>query len=220
MTAADIALKDLPLLSCDDSLQLAIDYMDALKLTHYPVVEEGKFMGLIYEDAIYNADNWLLSIREAKLRLPEVAVITNDHFLQVVNKFIESNVSCIAIIDPKGHFAGAITRDSIVDVFGNSSIVQDRGSELEILLARNDYYLTEITRVIESTGVKILGTYLRNAENTNQIILTVKLNERSIEETLSALDRFGYTVSASYELLRDQGGMQDRYDNLMHFLNI
>lgn len=220
MTAAEITVQDLPLLSCDDSLQLAIDYMDDLKLTHYPVVDEGKFVGLVYEDAVYDAENWLLSFRDAKIRLPEISVKVNDHFLQIVNKFMESKVSCLAITDDKNNFIGAITKDCIIAVFGNSSIVQDSGSVVEILLARNDYYLTEITKVIESTGVKILGTYLRNAEDSNQLILTVKLNQRKVEETLATLDRFGYKVQASYELLKDETGLQDRYDNLMHFLNI
>lgn len=220
MTAAEITIQDLPLLSCDDSLQLAIDYMDDLKLTHYPVVQNGKFKGMVYEDAVYDAENWLLSIGESKIRLPEIAVSATDHFLQVVNKFIESKISCLAIVDQKNNFIGAITRDCIVEVFGNSSIVQDSGSVIEILLARNDYYLTEITRVIESSGVKVLGTYLKNAEDDNQIILTLKLNQRKVDETLSSLDRFGYKVKASYELLRDETGLQDRFDNLMHFLNI
>ena len=89
----------------------------------------------------------------------------------------------------------------------------------EIKLVANDYYLTEITQIIENTNAKILGTYIRTiADNT--IVLTIKLNKQEVEEALSALDRYGYQVYASYHLKSKDTSRQDRYDNLMHILNL
>ena len=108
----------------------------------------------------------------------------------------------------------------MVSVFGNSSIVQDQGGVIEIEMASIDYYLTEITRIVENTGMKILGTYIRNNPDANKIVLTIKLNKQEVESVISALDRFGYTVLASYQAKSEDSDMQSRYDNLMNFLNI
>lgn len=220
MTAIELANIELPYLETVDTCEKAMRFMDEYKLSHYPVVNGSLFVGMIYEEDVYELSDWGLTIAQSKIRLPEISVNESDHFLSVVHKVNISEISCIAVVDHKNVYKGLISRNRIVKVFGNSSIVQEVGSVIEIALAPNDYYLTEITRIVENSGVKILGTYIRNIEDNNKIVLTIKLNKQEVEQVLSALDRFGYSVYASYQLKTKDNELSDRYDNLMHFLNI
>jgi predicted transcriptional regulator len=220
MTASELADIELPYLETVDACDKAIGFMDEFKLSHYPVVNGSLFIGLIYEEDIFEFDDWSQTVSQSKIRLPDVSINGADHFLSVVNKMQLSGLSCIPVVDDNNHFIGLITRDRIVNVFGGSSIVQDVGSVIELELAANDYYLTEITRVIESSGTKILGTYIRANKEDNKIVLTIKLNKQEVEDVLSALDRFGYKVLASYQFKSENSLMQDRYDNLMYMLNL
>ena len=220
MTAGELADIELPYLETVDTCDKAIGFMDEFKLSHYPVVNGTLFIGLVYEEDVFEFSDWSQTLAQSKIRLPDVSINESEHFLSVVNKLQLSNLSCIPVVDDKNHFKGLITRDRIVNVFGSSSIVQDIGSVIEIELAANDYYLTEITRIIESSGVKILGTYIRMNKEDNKIVLTIKLNKQEVEDVLSALDRFEYKVLASYQFKSENTLMQDRYDNLMHMLNL
>ena len=220
MTAGELAELELPYLETKDTCDKAMGFMDEFKLRHYPVIDEAKFVGLIYEEDIYEYDDWSKSIADSKLRLPNVSVFTDEHFLSAVNKIQLSNLSCLPVTDSKGLFHGVITRDRVVNVFGSSSIVQDAGGVIEIEMAPNDYYLTEITRIVENTGLKILGTYIRTSPDDNKIVLTLKLNKQEVESVLNSLDRFGYNVVASYLLKSENSNLQNRYDNLMNYLNI
>tara|TARA_R110002050_G_scaffold290260_1_gene443801 strand:- start:133095 stop:133757 length:663 start_codon:yes stop_codon:yes gene_type:complete len=220
MTAGQFADVELPYLETVDTCDKAMGFMDEFKLSHYPVVNGSLFVGLIYEEDIFEMEDWSQSIAQSKVRMPDVSINKSEHFLSVVNKIQISKLSCIAVVDNNNHYVGVITRDKIVNVFGSSSIVQDTGSVIEIEMTPNDYYLTEISRIIESTGVKILGTYIRTDSEANKIVLTIKLNQQEVENVLSELDRFGYNVLASYHLKYETEYMQDRYDNLMNMLNL
>lgn len=220
MTAGQVAETELPFLELTDSCDKAMRFMDEFKLTHFPVLNGAKFEGLIYEEDIYELDDWSQSISESKVRLPNIQVLETDHFLSCVNKMRMSKISCLPVVDSNGMFCGVISRDRIVDVFGNASIVQDAGGVIEIEMAQNDYYLTEITRIVENTGLKILGTYIRTSKEGNKLVLTIKLNKQDVEAVISSLDRFGYNVLASYQAKSQNDDMQNRYDNLMNFLNL
>ena len=220
MTAGQFADLELPYLETVDTCDKAMGFMDEFKLSHYPVVNGSLFVGLIYEEDIFELADWSQTIAQSKVRTPDVSINASEHFLSVVNKMNASKLSCIAVVDANNHYQGIITQNKVVNVFGSASIVQDTGSVIEIEMAPNDYYLTEITRIIESTGVKILGTYIRTDTEANKIVLTIKLNKQEVEDVLSALDRFGYNVLASYHLKYETESMQDRYDNLMNLLNL
>ncbi len=220
MKLGDLADNQLPELEILDSCDKAMGFMDEFKLSHYPVINGSLFVGLIYEEDVYEFEDWSQTISQCKIRLPNVSVNENEHFLTAVQKMTASGLSVIPVVDEKNFYRGMITNDMIVQVFGNSSIVQDIGGVIEIEIAPQDYYLTEITRIIESTGTKILGSYIRNIPDDHKIVVTLKLNTQEVEEVLSALDRFGYVVFASYNLKSEDSLRKDRYDNLMQYLNI
>jgi CBS domain-containing protein len=220
MTAGQFAQLELPYLETLDTCDKAMGFMDEFKLSHYPVVNGSLFHGLIYEEDIYETDDWSQTISASKIRTPDVSILTTEHFLSVVNKLQLSNLSCVAVVDSNKHFQGIITRNRVVDVFGEAAIVQETGSVIELEMSSSDYYLTEISRIVESTGVKILGTYIRSNTEVNKIILTIKLNKQEVEDVLAALERFGYNVLASYHLKYEDDSMHERYDNLMNLLNL
>ena len=218
MTAGELADVELPVLELVDTCDKAMSFMDEYKLSHFPVVNGNVLVGLVYEEDLFEFDDWSQTIAQSKTRLPNVSVNEHSHFLSVVRKLYTSKLSVIPVVDSKNFYKGVITNDRVVQVFGSASIVQDIGSVIEIELAPNDYYLTEISRIVEGTNVKILGSYIRNI-GENKMVLTLKLNKQEVEEALSALDRFGYTVYASYYLKSEDSVSQERFDNLMRILN-
>jgi CBS domain-containing protein len=220
MIAGQVAESELPNLEINDSCDKAMGFMDEFKLTHYPVVDGALFIGLIYEEDIFELGDWSQSISASKIRLPHLFVSSNEHFLAAVHKMELSKISCLPVVGDKDLFLGVITRNRMVDIFGKSSIVQDAGGVIEIEMSPNDYYLTEITRIVENTGLKILGTYIRSNKEDNKIVLTIKLNKQEVETVISSLDRFGYNVLASYQARTENDDMQNRFDNLMNYLNL
>ena len=218
MTAGELADVELPVLELVDTCDKAMSFMDEYKLSHFPVVNGNVLEGLVYEEDLFEFDDWSLTIAQSKTRIPNVSVNEHSHFLSVVRKLYKSKLSVIPVVDDKNFYKGVITNDRVVQVFGSASIVQDIGSVIEIEFAPNDYYLTEISRIVEGTNVKILGSYIRNI-GENKMVLTLKLNKQEVEEALSALDRFGYKVYASYYLKSEDNVSQERFNNLMRILN-
>lgn len=220
MTANELMNAELPFLEWEDSCEKAVRFMDEFKLSHYPVVNASRYVGLIYEDDIYALSDWGTPIKEAALKLPPISISADTHFLTVVHRMNHSQLSSIAVVDASGEYMGILTTNAIISVLGNSAFVSDIGGVIEIELASKDYYLTEITRIIESAGLRVLGTYIRNNVEDNTLILTLKLNKQNIDHILIDLDRYGYKVFARYSIVEDDNGIQDRYENLMHYLDL
>ena len=219
MTAGEVADVEIPILDISDTCDKAMSFMDECKLSHYPVVSENLFVGLVYEEDLFEFDDWSQSLSESKVRLPKISVNENSHFLSVVKLLNSSKISVVPVTDEKDIYKGVITNTQVVRVFGDSSIVSDLGGVIEIEMVPSDYSMQEISRVIESTNVKILGSYVRSVEE-NKLVVTLKLNKEEVELTINTLHRFGYKLYASYNLRSEKNVDHDRYENLMHILNL
>ena len=59
-----------------------------------------------------------------------------------------------------------------------------------------------------------------NPEDSSLVEVTLKINRQDIHNILSAFDRFGYEVKASFNEEEYLESLQERYDALMSYLNV
>ena len=85
---------------------------------------------------------------------------------------------------------------------------------------RRDYELTTIARVIESEGGKILCAFVSRSTTPEEMILTIKIDKMQIKEINDTLERMDYNIRAVYEETAYSDILQERYDALMHYLNV
>ena len=79
--------------------------------------------------------------------------------------------------------------------------------------------MSEIARIIESNNTKILSSYITSTPEAQIIELTLKLNKVDITDIVQDLERFDYTITASYNRETHEDDFIDRYESLMRFLN-
>jgi tyrosine-protein phosphatase YwqE len=116
---------------------------------------------------------------------------------------------------------GIITLDSLLEYFSKLTSISGQGGIIVIELRTiNDYSLTEISRLIEADGANILSLFTTNVNHTSSIQITIKVDTTDIKPIIATLERFDYKVKAYYQEADVQNLIKDRYDSLMHFLNI
>jgi len=91
-----------------------------------------------------------------------------------------------------------------------------------IVLQMNDfdYQMSQIAQIVESNNAKILGFYTESVPDSNQLRVTLKLNQSKLGPILKTFSRYDYHI---YEIFTDDettNEYQDRYDHLMNYLNI
>ena len=50
--------------------------------------------------------------------------------------------------------------------------------------------------------------------------LTIKLNRVNVQDIIQTFERFKYDITASYDQSGADDDLEDRYNNLMNYLNI
>ena len=81
-------------------------------------------------------------------------------------------------------------------------------------------YASRSSFSIESEGAHILNSFVTKEPINDKISLTLKVDKLEVSAIVATLERMSYEVNASYQEKEYYNNLQDRYDALMHYLNI
>jgi acetoin utilization protein AcuB len=220
MLAKELISTDIPPLKVTDTAQKALEWMDEFKVSHLPVIDKANYIGVVSDAEIL--DNLSLTDPISKLRrsLSKPFVFENMHAYDVLKMYALLKISVIPIIDAKEHFVGAVTSQKMLEYFSQLTAAQEPGSLIVLELHQHDYSLSQIAQIAESNGAKILSLFLTPRSNSTELDVTIKLSVNDVSAVLQTFERFGYVVKASFSQSVQNTAVKDRYDALMHYLNI
>lgn len=221
MTALELVSNDIRALDINDRCDLTFDLYDEHKVTHLPVIDKNEmFCGMISENDAYDVERPDTKFKEISRLLSPLYVEETDHVFKVITLMTKSNSNCLAVVTPKKRYLGTITSDVLMKVIGDTALVSDAGGVLELEMNSFDYSLAEISRLVESNNARILGSYIRNVPDSKKIFVTLKINKTDLSGIIQTFTRYEYEISASYFQAPNGDALQDRYDNLINYLNL
>lgn len=220
MLASEIVITEIPSLSTKDSVAQAIEWMDEFKVTHLAVTDGYNFLGLINENYLLNVEDQIERIGQHEHFLEKVHAYENEHVFEIVKKVQKHRLSLIPILNEKELFVGTITVFNLMEVIAEMPVVKNPGGIIVMDINQIDYSLSEISRIVESNDAKILGCFISRAHDNNSIELTIKINKLNVQDVIQTFERFGHEITASYDESSSKDDMEDRYNNLMNYLNM
>ncbi|HSY76633.1 MAG TPA: CBS domain-containing protein [Bacteroidia bacterium] len=220
MLAKDLISTDIPPLKVSDTAQKALEWMDEFKVSHLPVIEKTHYVGIISDAEIFDHISANEPISKIKRSLSKPFVFEDAHAYDVLKMYALLKISVIPVIDAKEHFVGAVTSQKMLDYFSQLTAAQEPGSLIVLELHQRDYSLSQIAQIAESNGAKILSLFLTPRANSTELDVTIKLSVNDVSAVLQTFERFSYTVKASFSQSVQNTAIKDRYDALMHYLNI
>jgi len=130
----EIMSKDLFVVSWNDPLKKVIDYMKTENIRHVPVVEDGKFVGLITQNKIneyvrkriYDPEDEI--DEEEFSRVSDFDYIVNrnipllfpeDSLLKVLELFIKKKYDCLPVVDSNQNLVGLVSNIDVLLYFYN-----------------------------------------------------------------------------------------------------
>ena len=96
-------------------MQLLNDF----RISHLPVVDDAKFLGLISEDDLLDSEDEKLTIEAFRESFIHAAIPDNVHFLNAVNSSIQHDITVVPVIGTDNEFAGVITVPDLLQMLGN-----------------------------------------------------------------------------------------------------
>lgn len=221
MLAATLINPMVPVLKLTDSVSTALEWMDEFGTKQLVVTDSGSYKGIASEDI-------LLDITDDSEALSRVIMLHEDIFasedlhpyelLRMVNQF---GLRVIPVLHDDRTFAGTILSSDLVEHFVNELGVQEKGAIIVLKIAERDYSLSEISRLIESNGTRVLSSYYSTPESISPdrtSRLTLKLNRTNITPIIATLERFGYDIEEAHANDPIESVDQERLDMLLRYL--
>lgn len=220
MLARDLISIDIPPLTINDDGEKALKWMDEFKVSHLPVVDKTSYVGLVSDMELIDSITPVDHLNKLRKTLGKPFVFDYQHAYEALKLYDLLKITLIPVLDEKERYMGVITQQKLLTYFSEITDAKDPGSVIVLELNEKDYSLSQIAQIAESNDARILSLFLTPHRDSTELDVTLKINLQDASAVLQTLERYGYHIRESYTQGNAKKDLKERYDSLMHYLNI
>jgi len=220
MLTAELINNNIPRLQLQDTVSKALRLINDYRVTHLPVVAADKFLGLISEDDLLDADDEKLTIEVLQGNFNPASVKENVHFLNAVNFSTQFETSIVPVVNGDNMLAGVITLVDLLKTLGNFSGANEIGGIIVMEMERSQFAISEISRIVESNDATILHLNTTVHPDTGLLTVTLHLNKKETTAIIAAFERYEYDVIYNFSDEKFEDNIDTNYRHLMNYLDI
>jgi acetoin utilization protein AcuB len=218
MIAKDLLNDAIPPLKMSDSASKALSWMDEFRVSHLPVVEGKKYLGLISEEDILNMNEPKKPMSKHHVNLSRPYIREDQHVYEAIKMFAGLKLTVLPVLTDNEEYAGILTTTELLNALSSIAAIDGAGSILVIELNVKDYSLSEIARIVESNNGKIISLYLTSHADSNKMELTLKIDQLDLSRIIAAFNRFNYNIKSSFHQSTQTEELRSRFESLMQYL--
>lgn len=211
----------LPALKTSYLIEEVLEWMEESGLSQLPVVEDERYLGLVSVGAMTEWAPAGAALSEIPLEHIHVHAYEDQHMLELIGMAVENRLKVIPVLDKTGRYLGAVSVPELLEKYGESIGAAEKGAIIVLEIKPLDYSLSEISRLVESNGAKIIMSHYSGShmyDSPGSQYLTLKLNNVNVAHIVATFERFGYTVSEVHASEPVANVDQERLDMLMRYL--
>jgi acetoin utilization protein AcuB len=219
LIAKDLISENITPLKTSDTGEEAMTMMHSFHVRHLPVVNNEMLLGLISDEDIF-AHDLHEPVGSYRLSMVRPFCKERDHIFEVMSRMARYKLTLIPVTDDENNYLGVITMEFLLQYYAGNYSFSEAGSILILEIPKRSYSLAEIARIVESEDGSILSCFLSADPESNQILVTIKINRQDIQAIKVAFERYGYNIYGSFSEVEYVDSLKDRYNALMAYLNI
>lgn len=220
MLAIQLNNNIIPQLQLEDTVDKALQLINDFKVSHLPVVSEEKYLGLISEDDLLDADNKKMHIQLLQDDFIDISIKENEHFLQAVNISNQYQTSVVPVVNLEKEFLGSISGQNLLLALGTFSGAQEIGGIIVLEMERSQFIISEISRIVESNEATILHLNTTTQPETGLLTVTIHINKKELSMVVAAFERYEYDVIYYFGEEKFENEIHSNYRHLMNYLDI
>ena len=211
-------INDLTPIEADTKISELRVVFNQLTYSHIPIQKNGVFLGCLSENDIYCLDSDKI-INDILYAIEGFYVKKNSTWLNVLGEFASNDCNIMPVLDSKNNYLGYYQLVDIISLFNKTPFLLEPGGIIIVEKAYNDYSLSEISQIIESNNVKLLGLFVSSQED-DMTQITIKIENSGLNTIFESLRRYGYNIILGHEddeflkMLKDRSSYLNRYLNL------
>lgn len=220
MFASSLITDSIPPLKLSDTCGRALVWMDELRVNALPVIDGTNYLGLLHKTDILKSELKDVKIKDSEIKLSKVFVFDNQHVYELTKVATLNKLDIVPVIKDDNHYIGLVTVNDLVAYFAESKSVYMPGGIIILEMEFKDYSMSHISQIVESDGGHILSASVAATKNQQVIEVTLKIDKVDLSRILAAFYRYNYQVVGSFSQSEFNDDLKNRYDSLMHYLNI
>lgn len=220
MLASELLSNAMPPVRTTDTIQKVIDRMAEFKVSHFPIVNDDVFVGLVSEDDLIEHTDYNTPISDLFLSLVNPYVVETQHIYDVIRLFYEQQLSIVPVLDIRKNYLGMISINTMNEYFAKLTSVSEPGGIIVLEITNRNNSLAHMAQIVESDNAQVLSSYIRSFPDSTRLEVTLKVNKQDISGIVAAFLRYNYTVQATFNFTPVDDDSMNRYDSLMNYLNL
>lgn len=220
MLTTELINNNIPQLKLQDSVSKALQLINDYRVTHLPVVSEERYLGLVSEDDLLDAEDDKATIQILEDSFIKIFVKENEHFLNAVSCSNRYETTVVPVINEEEELVGVITVTDLLKALGDFSGANEIGGIIVMEMERNQFAISEISRIVESNDATILHLNTTIQPQTGMLTVTLHLNKKEISAIVSSFERYEYDIIYYFGDEKFENEIHINYRHLMNYLDI
>ncbi|SHF84103.1 CBS domain-containing protein [Flavobacterium segetis] len=210
--------NDFKAIDSQDTIAAVQLFFDELHFSHFPIIEDGIYIGSIAADDIETFD-FDKKVADYRFTLEVFFTRTTTIWLDVLEVFAKNHTNLVPVLDDNNKYVGYYEIEDIIKFFHETPFLKEVGSIIIVKKAILDYSMSQITQIVESNNGKLLGLFVSGA-NVESVEITLKINLGAINEIIQTFRRYDYEILSEHQEDNYINNLKERSDYLDKYLNI
>jgi predicted transcriptional regulator len=201
-----------------DSIREALDLFEDFSYSHFPVTEDGIYIGCITKETVEFSNSEAL-INDSRFHFERFFVRSSMIWLDVLEIFAKNDANILPVLDEKNNYIGYYELEDVISFLHETPFLKEEGGILIIEKELNTFSMSQVAQIIESNNAKILGLFISNVAN-NKVEITVKISQSGLNEIIQTFRRYDYEIISEHKEDSYLNSLKERSDYLDKYLNI
>ncbi|MFV8356027.1 CBS domain-containing protein [Flavobacterium sp. XS1P32] len=210
--------NDVKAIDSFDSIAAVQNFFSDLHFSHFPVLEDGVYIGSIATEDIetFDSDKKIVDYR---FTLEGFFTKTDTMWLDVLEVFAKNNTNLVPVLDENNSYVGYYEIEDIMKFFHETPFLQEPGGIIVVRKGVLDYSMSQITQIVESNNGKLLGLFISES-SIDSIEITLKITLGAMNEIIQTFRRYNYEIISEHQEDNYINNLKERSDYLDKYLNI
>jgi Mg/Co/Ni transporter MgtE len=186
--------------------------------THFPVIEEGVYIGCISKENAELQDSESL-INDNRFNFDRFFVRENMIWLDVLEIFAKNESNIIPVLDVKNSYLGYYELEDVIRFLHETPFLKEEGGIIVVEKETDKFSMSQVAQIIESNNAKILGIFISNVVG-NKVEITIKISQSGINDIIQTFRRYEYEIISEHQEDSYLNSLKERSEYLDKYLNI
>lgn len=220
MLTRELQLQTLPYLHLQDKVYQALQMMNENHVTHLPIVEGDKYVGIISEEDLLQSENDNSDLNDLQQSFSNIAAKDDDYFLKAIQLAADNGLSIVPIVTEENELVGTVAYTDLLKHASEFMSLNEPGGLIVLEMASNQYSFNEISKLVETNDAQITQLNTSNDSESGMMQVTIRINKPEVSDIVATFQRYDYNVKYFFgeELYANE--LRSNYDNLMNYLKI